>query len=335
MHQRQASARTAASDRDTFWLLLRFVHARTDKAPSNLSLRDLDAPLLAAFLDHIEQGRGNGARTRNTRLAAIHALLRYAALYDPVVSALVQRVLATPRKRFEQQDIAFLTHGEIKALVAAADTTTWLGRRDRTLLLGAAYTRLRVSELIALSCRDVVLGQGAHVHCLRKARKAHCTPLRGDALTALRARTHERGGRSEDPLFPNRHKGPLSHDSIALLVGKYAVLARRHCPSLAQTHITPHVLHHRATMALRQNGVDRVVIALWLGHESVETMQIYLHADVRIKEQALAKNSSACIPPGRYRPDDGFLGFLESLKLCRITPTAKPELHRRSTRDSA
>lgn len=313
MQQRQASAHTIASYRDTFSLLLRFVQARTKKAPSKLSLQDLDAPVIGTFLDHLEQGRGNGARTRNARLAAIHAFFRYAALYEPGVSALIQRVLAIPSKRFEQHDIAFLNHEEIAALVAAPTTTTWLGRRDRTLLLVAVQTGLRVSELIALCCGDVVLGHGAHVRCLGKGRKSRCTPLREDVVTALRTWMAERDGQPEDPLFPNRHNGALSRDSIEHMVSKYAVVARHHCPSLAQKHMTPHVLRHSAAMALLQNGVDRAVIALWLGHESVETTQIYLHADMRMKEQALAKTANVDVPPGRYRPDDELLAFLKSL----------------------
>ena len=313
MHQRQASPHTIASYRDTFSLLLRFVQERTSKAPSTLSLQDLDAPLIGAFLEHLEQGRGNGPRTRNTRLAAVHAFFRYAALYEPGVSALVQRVLAIPSKRFEHTPIAFLTHEEIEALVATPDTDTWLGRRDRTLLLLTVQTGLRVSELIGLCCQDVVLGRGAHVRCLGKGRKARCTPLREDAVTALRAWLDERRGRAVDPLFPNQRGGSLSRDSIEHLVDKYASIARQHCPSLEQKHITPHVLRHSAAMELLQNGVDRTVIALWLGHESVETTQIYLHADMTMKERALARTTNVDVPPGRYRPDDELLAFLKSL----------------------
>jgi len=313
MHQRQASPHTIASYRDTFSLLLRFVQERTSKAPSTLSLQDLDAPLIGAFLEHLEQGRGNGPRTRNTRLAAVHAFFRYAALYEPGVSALVQRVLAIPSKRFEHTPIAFLTHEEIEALVATPDTDTWLGRRDRTLLLLTVQTGLRVSELIGLCCQDVVLGRGAHVRCLGKGRKARCTPLREDAVTALRAWLDEGRGRAVDPLFPNQRGGSLSRDSIEHLVDKYASIARQHCPSLEQKHITPHVLRHSAAMELLQNGVDRTVIALWLGHESVETTQIYLHADMTMKERALARTTNVDVPPGRYRPDDELLAFLKSL----------------------
>lgn len=313
MHQRQASPHTITSYRDTFSLLLRFVQEQTNKAPSTLSLQDLDAPVVGAFLEHLEKGRGNSARTRNTRLAAVHAFFAYAALYEPGVSALIQRVLAIPSKRFEHKAIAFLTHEEIEALVAAPDATTWLGRRDRTLLILTAQTGLRVSELIGLRCQDVVLGRGAHVRCLGKGRKARCTPLREDAVTALSTWLDERRGQPADPLFPNRGGGPLSRDSIEHLVGKYATSARQCCLSLEKKHITPHVLRHSAAMELLQHGIDRAVIALWLGHESVETTQIYLHADMTMKEQALAKTSKLDVAPGRYRPDDELLAFLKSL----------------------
>lgn len=313
MHQRQASPHTIASYRDTFSLLLRFVQEQTNKAPSILSLQDLDAPVVGAFLDHVEQGCGNSPRTRNTRLAAIHAFFRYAALYEPGLSALIQRVLAIPSKRFEHKAIAFLSHEESQALVAAPDTDTWLGRRDRTLLLLTVQTGLRVSELIGLCCQDVVLGRGAHVRCLGKGRKARCTPLREDAVRALSAWLDERRGQPVDPLFPNRRGGRLSRDSIEHLVSKYAAIARQRRPSLEKKHITPHVLRHSAAMELLQHGIDRAVIALWLGHESVETTQIYLHADMTMKERALAKTSNLDVPLGRYRPDDELLAFLKSL----------------------
>jgi site-specific recombinase XerD len=313
MHQRQASPHTIASYRDTFSLLLRFVQERTNKAPSTLSLQALDAPVVGAFLEHLEKERGNSPRTRNTRLAAVHAFFRYAALYEPGASALIQRVLAIPSKRFEHTPIAFLTHEEIEALVAVPDTDTWLGRRDRTLLLLTVQTGLRVSELIGLCCQDVVLGHGAHVRCLGKGRKARCTPLREDAVKALSAWLEEHRGQPADPLFPNRGGGPLSHDSIEHLVGKYATIARQRCPSLEKKHITPHVLRHSTAMELLQHGVDPAVIALWLGHESVETTQIYLHADMKMKELALSKTTNVDVPPGRYHPDDELLAFLKGL----------------------
>ena len=313
MTQRQASPHTVASYRDTFCLLLQFVQQRTQKVPSALSLRDLDAPVIGAFLDHLEHDRGNCARSRNARLAAVHAFFRYAALHEPDSSALIQRVLAIPSKRYESAPIEFLSHLEIEALVAAPDPATWLGRRDRTLLLLAVQTGLRVSELIGLRCQDIVLGHGAHVRCLGKGRKARCTPLRREAVVALHQWLHERQGQPADPLFPNHRGTPLSRDSIEHLVTKYVGTARQHCDSLKQKHVTPHVLRHSAAMELLQHGVDRAVIALWLGHESVETTQIYLHADLEIKERALEKTAPVGVPIGRYHPDDKLLAFLNSL----------------------
>lgn len=311
--QRQASPHTIASYRDAFCLLLRFIEQRTQKAPAMLSLPDLDAPVISAFLDHLEQARGNHPRSRNARLAAVHAFFRYVALHEPGYSALAQRVLAIPAKRYETAPIEFLTRAESEALVAAPDPTTWLGRRDRTLLLLAVQTGLRVSELTGLCCQDVVLGRGAHVRCLGKGRKARCTPLRQDAVSALQAWLRERQGQPTDPLFPTRRGGPLSRDSVEHLVAKHTLTARQHCPSLNTKHVTPHVLRHAAAMELLQHGVDCAVIALWLGHESIETTQIYLHASLEMKEQALEKTAPLDVPPGRYQPDDELLAFLKNL----------------------
>jgi len=313
MAQRQASPHTIASYRDTFCLLLRFVQEQLAKAPSTLALPDLDAPLVGAFLQHLEQVRGNTARSRNVRLAAIHAFFRYAALHVPDQSALVQRVLAIPPKRFERTAIAFLIRPEIDALLNAPDQATWIGRRDRTLLLLAVQAGLRVSELVGLCCRDVVLGHGAHVHCLGKGRKDRCIPLRKEAVNALREWQREHAGEPCDPLFPSQRGEPLSRDSVEYLVRKHARIAAKHCPSLQHKRVSAHVLRHSAAMDLLQHGVDSVVIALWLGHESVETTQIYLHADMQMKEKALEKTSPANVPVRRYQPDDALLTFLEGL----------------------
>lgn len=313
MHQRQASLHTIASYRDAFCLLLRFVQRRTKKPPSALSLSDLEAPVIGAFLDSLEAERGNSPSSRNVRLAAIRSFFRYVALHEPAYSALSQRVLAMPSKRHVRVLIEFLTRAEVEALLAATDQTTWLGRRDRTLLLLAAQTGLRVSELITLRCQDIVLDHGAHVRCLGKGRKARCTPLRSDAVTALRQWLRERQGQPTDPLFPSQRGGPLSRDCIEHLVAKYAANAGEHCPSLKHKHVSPHVLRHSAAMDLLLHGVDCAVIALWLGHESVETTQIYLHANLEIKEEALKKTAPVNVPYGRYRPDDALLAFLTHL----------------------
>lgn len=313
MRQRRASPHTIASYRDTFCLLLRFVQQRTKKVPSALSLLELDAPIIGAFLDYLEADRGNSPRSRNVRLAAIHSFFRYVALYEPAYSALSQRVLAMPSKRHEHNPIEFLTRAEVEALLATPDQTTWFGRRDRTLLLLAVQTGLRVSELIGLRCQDIVFGRGAHVRCLGKGRKTRCTPLRSDTVKTLRQWLRERQGQPPDPLFPSQRGGPLSRDSIEYLVAKHIANAEKRCPSLNHKHVSPHVLRHSTAMDLLQHGVDRTVIALWLGHESVETTQIYLHASLEIKEQALEKTSPVNVSYGRYQPDDKLLAFLTRL----------------------
>ena len=244
MRQRHASPHTIASYRDTFCLLLQYVHRCTNKSPAALSLTALDAPIIGAFLDYLEKKRGNSPRTRNVRLAAIHSFFHYVALHEPAYSALSQRILAMPSKRYERAPIAFLTRPEVEALLAAPDQKTWFGRRDRTLLQLDLQTGLRVSELIGLRCQDIELGHGAHVYCLGKGRKARCTPLRSDAVTALHQWLDERQGQATDPLFVSQRGGPLSRDSIEYLVGKHAKTALQQCPSLKHKHVTPHVLRH-------------------------------------------------------------------------------------------
>lgn len=313
MRQRQASPHTIASYRDTFSLFLSFVRQRLKKSPTTLTLQDIDAPLVCVFLDHIEKERKNTARSRNLRLAAIHSFFRFAVFYQPQHSASIQRILAIPSKRFSRKPIEFLTASEIDALLASPDQTTWIGRRDRTLLLLALQTGLRVSEIITLRRQDVVLGSGAHLRCRGKGRKERCTPLRKDVAAALRQWLRERAGEAADACFPNGRGGPLSRDAIEYLLNKYATAAARRCPTLKRKRIAPHVLRHTAAMDLLHHGVDRSVIALWLGHESVETTQIYLHADLRLKEKALAKTVPTNGRLARYRPTDRLLTFLKSL----------------------
>jgi site-specific recombinase XerD len=313
MHQRQASPRTIKAYRDTFCLLLTFAHERTAKPLSRLDIADLDAELIGDFLQHLEQQRHNSARTRNARLAAIHSLFRFAALRHPEHAALVQRVLAIPAKRFDRSTVAYLNTDEIKALISTPDRTTWIGRRDHTLLVVAIQTGLRVSELTGLRRRDVVLANGGHVQCLGKGRKQRCTPLTPHTARALRVWLREQGGHPDDPLFPSRRGGALSTDAVEALVGKYANTATERCPSLRTKKITPHVLRHSAAMLLRQAGADSSVIALWLGHEAIESVQIYLHADLALKERALARTAPPGTSPGRYHPPDPILAFLKNL----------------------
>lgn len=313
MRQRKVSPHTIASYRDTFRLLLQYTQSHLNKAPSDLLMEDLDSPLIVAFLNHLEEERGNSARSRNVRLAAIHAFFRYVELYEPCYCAQAQQVLAIPGKRYTQRPIAFLTHPEVEALLAAPDPSTWIGLRDRTLLLFATQTGLRASEMIGLHIKDIVFGVGAHVRCLGKGRKERCTPLRKDTVAALRCWLQVHNGEADDALFPNARGQALSHDGLAFLLAKNLTIAREYCASLKAKRVTPHVLRHSAAMRLLEHGVDHTVIALWLGHESVETTYIYLHADLKLKEKALATTTPSNSPMTRYRPDDQLLAFLNSL----------------------
>lgn len=312
--QRRASVHTIAAYRDTFRLLLRFAVAQLRKPPAQLKVEELDASFLSKFLDHLERARGNGARTRNARLAAVHAFFHYVSLAEPAHALQCQRVLAIPNKRFARRLVEFLSPPEIVALLAAPDVTTWIGRRDRVLLLFAVQTGLRVSELIAVRCEDVVLGTGANVRCQGKGRKERRTPLRRDVATLLKDWLNEQ--RPDDParpLFPSSRGGRLSRDAIERIVRKHIFTAERTCSSLKSKRVTPHTLRHSAAMELLRCGVDRSVIALWLGHESMETTQIYLHADMKLKEVAMARTTSSGAKPSRFRPTDEVLAFLEGL----------------------
>lgn len=313
LQQREASPNTVAGYRDCFRVLLRFAARRLRKDPSNLSLEDLDAPFIGEFLDHLEKERNNSARTRNTRLAAIHSFFHYISFQEPSCADLCRRVLAIPSKRYERKLIEYLTHEEIDAILAAPDTRKWIGRRDQALLLLGIQAGLRVSELIGLQCDDVVLGTGAHVRCRGKGRKQRCTPLRPEASEVMAKWLGECPCESRTPVFPSSRGGPLSRDAVERLVTRHQRTAERRCPSLKRKKVTPHVLRHTAAMELLQRGIDRAVIALWLGHESVETTQMYLHADMRLKEEALSRITPVDLKPSRYRPDDKLLGFLESL----------------------
>jgi integrase/recombinase XerD len=311
--QKNASAHTVASYRDTLRLLLGFVAEQTGTPPARMQIEDLDAPLIGAFLDHLEDQRANSVRSRNTRLAAIHSLFRFAALQHPEAAALIARVLAIPPKRCNRAVVSFLNDEEIDALLAAPDTSRWIGRRDHALLLVAVQTGLRVSELTGLCCGDVYLGAGAHVRCVGKGRKQRCTPLTAQTIAVLRGWLAERRGRPEDPLFPTSRGRPLSRDAVARLVTNHAITARHRCPSIDAKTITPHVLRHSTAMTLLHAGVDTSVIALWLGHEKTDTVQIYLHADLALKERALARTTPPDTAPGRYQPPDELLAFLEAL----------------------
>ena len=298
IRQRQVSPNTVQSYRDTLRLLLVFASERHGKAPGKLGIDSLDAPIIGTFLDHLEGHRKNGVRTRNARLAAIRSLFRYAAPRHPEHAATIERVLAIPPKRFDRRLVTWLAEAELGALLAAPDRMTWTGRRDTALFALAAQTGLRASELIGLTCRDVHLGSGAHVSCHGKGRKQRITPLTSGTIAHLRVWLAERA---------------LSRDALEHRLAKYVRKATDACPSLAQKSVTMHVLRHSAAMRLLQAGIDTAVIALWLGHEQIETTQIYLHADLQIKERALERTAPITTKPGRFRPTDKLLAFLEVL----------------------
>jgi site-specific recombinase XerD len=311
---RNASPNTVAAYRDTFRLLLVFAQQRVRKPPSALPLTALDAPLIAAFLQHLETDRRNSVRTRNARLAAIHSFFRFVALEEPAHSAMCQRVLAIPAKKAERKLVTSLDRVEQEAMLAAPVRTTWLGRRDHAIIALLLQTGLRVSEMRSLRGEDLALSTtSAHVRCHGKGRKERCTPLTRQVAAVLRAWMAERGGQPHEPVFPTRRGSTLSRDAVERLIAKHAAVASKRCASLARKHVTPHVLRHTAAVMLLQAGNDRAVIALWLGHESIETTQMYLDADLSTKERALARTAPLRAGPARYRPADSVLAFLTGL----------------------
>ena len=313
LQQRRASPNTIAAYRDTFRLLLKFAKNTLGKAPAQITLADLGADVVVHFLTHLEKDRDNTIRSRNARLAAIHSFFRYLAFEEPAHSAAIQRVLAVPHKRFERKLVGFLGRDEVEALLHAPDRGTALGRRDHALLLLAIQTGLRVSELTQLRWQDVRLDSGAHVRSHGKGRKDRCTPLTSQTVAALRIRQRESAPRPSNPVFPSRRGEPLSRDAVERLVTKYAALASSTCPSLKKKRVSPHTLRHTSAMQLLAAGVDRTVIALWLGHESIETTEVYIHADLSIKERAIARTAPLPAAAKRFKPSDRLLAFLEGL----------------------
>jgi len=313
MQQRQASPHTVSSYRDTFRQFLKFVQQRLHKPPSHLNFDEIDASLVVTFLDSLEKQQGLSVRSRNLRLTAIRSFFRYAAFEAPAHSAQIQRVLAIPSKRFTRTLVQFLTRSEVDALLAAPAQHTWSGRRDHALILLAVQTGLRLSEMTGLKREDLILGTGAHVRVVGKGRKERCTPVAKSTLAVLKAWLREPQRGDSGVLFPSAQGERLSVHGVQYLLNKHRVTASKVCPSLKQKRVTVHRLRHTMAMDLLQAGVDRSVIALWLGHESVETTQIYLEATLAMKEKALAKTTSPRGRPSRYRPGDPLLGFLNSL----------------------
>ena len=313
LEQQGVSPYTIASYRDTFRLLLKFVTNQAKRPPSKLTIEELGPEVIEKFLQYLERDRGNTVRTRNTRLAALHAFFLFVSIQEPTLGLQCQRILAIPTKRYEQATVEFLTENEATAVIAAPDTQTWIGSRDRALLLLAFQTGLRNSEIRSLKRQDLVFGTGAHVRCFGKGRKMRCTPLRPDVVTIMKDWLGHHPSKDTDPVFPSLRGGHMSSDALQKLVARHVATASVKCQSLKEKKVTPHTLRHAAAMSLLIHGVDLSVIALWLGHESTETTQIYLHADMGLKEKALAHTSPSGVAPARYKPTDSLLSFLEHL----------------------
>jgi site-specific recombinase XerD len=313
MQQRQASPHTISSYRDTFRQFLKFAERHLHKTPSRLNFEEIDEPLITAFLDHLEKHQGVGTRSRNLRLAAVHSFFRFAAFEAPTHSAQIQRVLAIPSKRFTRTLVQFLSRAEVEALLAAPDQRSWSGRRDHALILLAVQTGLRLSEVTGLKREDIILGVGAHVRVIGKGRKERCTPITRSTLAVLKAWLREPQRGAGQVLFPGTKGERLSVHGVQYILDKHRVTATKVCSLLKRKRVTIHRLRHTMAMDLLQAGVDRSVIALWLGHERVETTQVYLEATLAMKEKALAKTSPPHGRPGRFKPGDRLLAFLNNL----------------------
>jgi integrase/recombinase XerD len=312
-HQLGASEHTVAAYRDAWRLLLGFAAAHTGVAPTKLDIADLDAALVGEFLNHLENDRGNSIRTRNGRLAAIHSTFTFAALRHPEHAETIARILAIPPKRYDRHQVTYLTRTEVTALLGAPDRATWTGQRDRAWILLAITTGLRVAELTALTRRDLNLDTGPHVVCRGKGRRDRTTPVTAETVALLHNWVKELPDGPTTPLFPTRTGRAMSRDTVSARLNLYTARAASTCQSLSSKRVTPHVLRHTAAMRLLDAGVDVMTIALWLGHASIDTTQIYLHADLALKERAIARTTPTGTRPGRYQPSDQLLAFLEAL----------------------
>ncbi len=312
-----ASPHAIASYRDSVRLLLRFAARQRGCQPTDLEFGDLDADMIGSFLSHLEEERDCSPASRNVRLAAIRSFFRFVANREPRHLHQCRQILAIPGKRHDRPAVTWLDRDETAALVGAPDTGSWIGRRDRCLLALALQTGLRVSEIIALTHDDIRLGDGAHVHCWGKGRKERAVPLRKDAIVEIEAWMAGNPGRPPDaPLFATRRGTALSRDAVERIVKRHVATAARACPPLGDKRVTCHSLRHSAAMELLRSEVDCEVIALWLGHESLESTQIYLHADLELKERAMERTRPADVPAGRYRPPDNVMAYLDGL----VTP---------------
>jgi integrase/recombinase XerD len=313
IQQRGASHQTVCSYRDTFRLLLRFTEQQLGKSAADVSLADIDAPLVLAFLNDLEVQRHNCIRSRNSRLAAIRSFMHYAALQEPAALLGIQQVLAIPLKRFDHPVVRYLTQAEVAAILDAPDRHTWSGQRDRVLLSTLYNTGARVSEIIAIRRVDLESEQGQAVHLHGKGRKERVVPLWKRTSRLLKIWLTKIGADPQQPLFPNRFGQMLSRSGVESRLRQAVTFATAQCPSLKNKVVSPHVVRHSTALHLLQAGVDLCVIALWLGHESIVTTHQYLEADLQMKEKALAKLQPPGMPSIRYKPSSDILSFLDGL----------------------
>jgi len=313
LKQRNASPETVSSYRDTFRLFLRFSNQRFGKAPASMSLSDLDAPQVLAFLDALESQRHSSVRSRNARLAAIRSFLRYAALQDPTALASITRALAIPVKRFDRGLVSYLSREEVTALLNAPNRTSWSGHRDAVMLATMYNSGARVSEIISLNVEDLQVGPTATLRIRGKGRKERVIPLwkttRYQLVDWLRRINTTVGC----PLFPSRHGQRLTRTGVRSRLDAALAIARQTCISLQDRRVSPHVIRHSTAMHLLQAGVDITVIALWLGHESTTTTHIYVEADLRMKKRAIEKITMPGRRSRRYYPSDRLMAFLDTL----------------------
>jgi len=314
--QRGASAHTVAAYRDTWKMLLTHVHTQRGIPPADIELRDLNAETITGFLQHLQDVRGNSVQTRNARLAAIHAFFSYSSYHHPEQLDLIARVLAIRTKKATRTVLTYLADDEVEALLAAPDQATRTGQRDYTIVATLITTGLRVGELTALRHQDIALAKPAHLIVHGKGRKERITPLDQATVTTLSRWQAQRPDAGETaPLFsPQGSNRAISADAIAARLQIHVHAAAETCPTLAAKKVTPHTLRHTCAMRMLAAGIDLTTIALWLGHESTESVQSYLHADLKLKQRALDRLApAAATAASRYKPEDQMLAFLEAL----------------------
>lgn len=312
-NQRHVSQQTISSYRDTWCLLLRFLQDTQGKRPAALSLKDITAATILSFLDHLEQQRQNSARSRNVRLAAIRSFFRHVALNDPASLGQASSILAIPTKKTEKRLVHFLSREEIDAILDAPDLTQFSGRRDRALLLTMYNTGARASEVLNLKQSQIIFDKCSFIQLHGKGRKERTIPLWSNTTAVLRGWKGELAALRTELLFPSAAGDQLTRNGLDYILQRAVKRASPNCPSLAQKNITPHVLRHSTATHLLHAGVNISTIALWLGHENIQTTHIYIQTDLETKQRALDQLAAPDAKVPRFHGDDQVLAFLASL----------------------